>query len=128
MNRKTKIASALAVFAAVLILAGCNSKIALPENPIEFEIRENDDYISILWQGREYVPYCALGGGRLGACLGYYESGGEKSYICELKGQSSENWIADISDLGNCNEGMIFKEKSVTDIPHGMHSEYEWNN
>lgn len=52
---------------------------------------------------------------------------GAKIYICELKGQSSEEWIADTLDLNFCNDIMVYKEITVDAIPDGMSSEYEWN-
>ncbi len=111
----------------MLLLFGCGSKTQLPDKPVIFDIKENDGYISIVSGEKEYVPFCAFEPSQVGDCIGYYVDNGDKIYVCKLKGQSSDEWIVDVLDLENCNEGMIFKEKSTTNIPNGLSSEYEWN-
>lgn len=111
-----------------LLLTGCASKLRLPEDAIAFTTKENGEYLSILWDDKEYVPFSAGESDQLGDCIGFYLSeDGTKIYVCELKGQSSEEWIADTSDLNFCNDIMVYKETTVDAIPDEMSSEYEWN-
>ena len=111
----------------MLLLFGCGSKTELPDKPVVFDIKKYDGYISIVAGEKEYVPYCAVEPSQVGDCIGYYEDNGDKIYVCKLKGQSSDEWIVDVLDLESCNEGMIFREISTTNIPKGLSSEYEWN-
>jgi predicted small lipoprotein YifL len=125
-----KIISITLVSLLLLIgLTGCGKQqLELPDKPVVFETTDNGDYISIKWNEKEYVPYCSFSPSQLGECLGYYlADDGEKVYVCELKEQSSDEWLVDTIALKNCNEGMIFKEKNTTNIPDGLESDYEWN-
>lgn len=117
----------LGLLILIMLLGGCNSKIQLPDNPIVFETKENDGYKSILWNDKEYVPYCPLESSQIGMCLGYYEENNELIYVCELKGLSSEEWIVDTLGLRICNEGMVLREVNTTNIPDGLFSDYDWN-
>lgn len=121
-----RIACIISVF-ILFLLVGCGSKLELPDNPIIFDTKVNDGYLSIVSEEKEYVPYCAFEPSQVGDCIGYYIDNGDKIYVCKLKGQSSDEWIVDVLDLDNCNEGMIFREKSTTHIPYGLSYEYEWN-
>lgn len=111
----------------LFVFASCGTKVALPDNAIVFETGETDDYAYIIWEEKKYVPYCSSESDQIGDCLGYYEEDGEKIYVCELKGQSSDKWLIDTLNLENCNEGMIYKQENVTEIPEGLSSEYAWN-
>lgn len=119
----------LLIFPVLLFvsLAGCGSKSKLPDHPIVFETKVNDSYLSILWSDKEYLPFCAVDPSQVGDCIGYYKNDRNKIYVCQLKGQSSDEWIVDSLNLDNCNEGMIYKEKNTPDIPNALSSDYEWN-
>ena len=47
--------------------------------------------------------------------------------IRELDGVFSNEYVEDF-DYSMYSSDMLLKEKSVTDIPEGLTSEYEWNN
>jgi hypothetical protein len=111
----------------LMLLSGCGSKIKLPENPVVFETKVNDNYLSIVRDDKEYVPFCAVEPSQVGKCIGYYENDGGRIYVCELKGRSPDEWIVDVLSLDNCDEGMIFREKNTKEIPDGLSSDYEWN-
>lgn len=117
----------LIIIALLFAFTSCGTKVALPENAIAFETGETEDYAYIIWEERKYVPFCASEPALVGDCLGYYEEDGEKNYVCEMKGQSSVEWLVVTLNLDNCNEGMIYKEEHVTVIPDGLSSEYAWN-
>ena len=118
----------------VSLLTGCGSKLQLPDNPKEYEQRENSDvgYAYLVHEDKVFVPYCAYEEKYLGSCIGYYDiptteyTDGGRVYVCELKGYSSDEWIIDFLDM-NCSEGMIWREVNTVDIPEGLNSEYEWN-
>lgn len=136
MKKGISIFSAL-IF-AMIVLTGCGSRLELPENPLVFEQGTNGKYFYLTEGGRVYVPYCPYVTDMLGNCIGYcnYEAAdygnGEqddpfRTYICELQGYSSQEWIVEILDTGYTREGMIFRELNATEIPEGLGSEYEWN-
>lgn len=108
-------------------------RIQLPENPRIYEQRIHaDGYAYLVYEDRIFVPYCPCEAAYLGECIGYYDtppseySDAGRVYVCEMKGHDSGEWIIDILDM-NCPEGMILRETSVTRIPEGLTSEYEWN-
>jgi hypothetical protein len=111
----------------LFLLVGCGSKLQLPDNPVIFDIKESDEYASIIWGNKEYVPFCAFDPSQVGDCIGYYENEGSKVYVCKLKGQSEDEWLVTDLGLDNCDEGMVFREKNTRKIPSGLSSDYEWN-
>lgn len=104
--------------------------IKLPDEniePIIFEQQVNDDYASIIYEGREYVPYCAISPRERDCYLGYVgEDEQDKVYTC--KNYLEEEWLISSLETGATTECMLYKEKDVTNIPDGLSSEYEWNN
>lgn len=102
----------------ILCLTSCGSQLKLPDNPIVFEYDYADD-ATIIWNNKEYIACGIFTGTKLiGNCLGYYnDQTNDKIYVCQLKGHSEEDWLIDTLALENCNEGIIYKEKSVTLIP-----------
>lgn len=110
----------------VLCFSGCGSEANNNEITI-FRQETNGQYASIIWDDREYVPFCAIEPGKRGEYLGYMEDDPDVK-IYELEGYSSEEWIIEYLDLGICSEAMLSKEISVQNIPEGFYSEYDWNN
>lgn len=122
----------------MIVFAGCGSRLQLPENPLVFEQGSNSEYAYLTEGDRVYVPYCPYVSDMLGGCIGYcnyeavdYGNGEEgepfRTYIYELQGYSSQEWIVEILDTGYTREGMIFRELNATEIPEGLSSEYKWN-
>lgn len=125
MRKKNIIA---VLFIIVLGLTGCGKQLALPDNPKVFTVdHSKGSYISLVFEDKEYVPYCALEPSQIGECIGYYKEDGEMIYVCTLKGQSADEWIVDVLNLDNCREGMVFREINTTVIPDGLESDYSWN-
>lgn len=110
----------------VLCLCGCSSE-SNNNQSIIFHQEVNEQYLSIIWDEREYVPYCAIEPNKRGEYLGYIEDDSDVK-IYELDGYSSEEWIIDYLNLGIGGEAMLYKEISVQNIPDGFYSEYDWNN
>ena len=125
MMRKRNYTLLTAGLLVLAIAAGCSSDTGNQE-PVIFQQKENEDYVSIIWNDREYVPYCAISPTERGEYLGYMEDDPDVE-IYELDGYSSEEWIIDYLNLKSCGEAMLYKEVSVRDIPDGFSSEYEWN-
>lgn len=123
--RKRNYTSLTAGLLVLAIAAGCSSDTGNQE-PVIFQQKENEDYVSIIWNDREYVPYCAISPTERGEYLGYMEDDPDVE-IYELDGYSSEEWIIDYLNLKSCGEAMLYKEVSVRDILDGFSSEYEWN-
>ncbi|MCM1540124.1 MAG: hypothetical protein NC121_02565 [Blautia sp.] len=110
-----------------LCLSACGSNNSNNQTII-FEQRVNDQYLSIIWEDREYVPYCAINPKNRGAFLGYLEDESQVE-IYEFDGYSSEEWLIHYLNIGFGGGGaMLFKEISVQNVPDGFYSEYDWNN
>lgn len=99
-----------------------------PDNYIVFgtkKYHENTSYetLAVTWSDREYVPFCDAELSQVGDCLGYYEENGKKFYVCELNGQSTEEWLTVVSDLDGLSDGTIYGNIGNIDIPDEL-SEY----
>ena len=87
------------------------------------ETLNREVYTAILWEGREYVPWGMVSGGR-GKQVGYVD-GDEKNKVYAYDGQSPEQWS--VNAYGH-DSAMLYREKSVTEIPAELgDSEYSWN-
>lgn len=129
MNKKVIIGICIAV---LIVIIGVFAWIKLnnrfdKSNPIIFEKGTNDDYSYVIYQGKEYVPYCAFNPKEREKYLGYIRDD-KQDEIYTAKGYSEEEWLINCLDSGMMNDCMLLKEKSVTNIPEGLTSEYEWNN
>ena len=93
---------------------------------VECQKVSGGDYMSILYEGREYVPFCAIDPRCRGDYLGYMEED-EDDRVYEFEGYSGQEWIINYLDSGLMNDCMLYKEISVTESPEGLSSEYEWN-
>ncbi len=83
-----------------------------------------DRYMSISWDGRTYVPFCAVSKEDCGTQIGYLD-GETDNRVCQYKNYPTDGWIASYLTV-DCG-AMLFKEISVTEIPDNLHSEYDWN-
>lgn len=117
-KRMRIILTVLAAFA--FLLSGCSSK-----NLENMTTGVQENYATVIWGNRTYVPYgplCAYG--KQGAQIGYID--GDTGYkVFEIEGYSDKEWI--VTALPH-DPAMLYKEESVTEIPKGWSSEYEWNN
>ena len=129
MNKKVIIAICTVI---LILIIGAFAWIKLnntfdKSNPIIFEKGSNDNYSYIIYQGREYVPYCAISSTERDSYLGYIGED-KQDEVYKVKGYSEEEWLINLLDTGATKEYMLYKEKNVTNIPEGLSSEYEWNN
>lgn len=84
----------------------------------------NDDYAAIVWEDKTYVPYCAVSKSDRGEQIGIVD-GDKDDRVYEYKGYPADEWI--INSLVMDGGAMLCREITVTDIPEGLESEYEWN-
>lgn len=91
---------------------------------IDMSTVEGDEYMSVIWEDRTYIPFCVVSKNDCGAQIGYLD-GETDNRVCEYKDYPTDEWIA--SYLTVDGGAMLCKEVSVTDIPDGLTSEYEWN-
>ena len=86
-----------------------------------------DGYMTILWEGRTYVPFCVIPRRDCGPQIGIVDGNG-KHKVFAYKGFSTDEWIVEMYVSGLMDNPMLLRERGVTDIPEGLGSEYEWNN
>ena len=89
------------------------------------ELLAGDEYASILWEERPYVPYCAISKSACGVQIGIVDHNKDDK-VYEFEGYLANEWI--ISALRWDGGAMLWKEINVVDIPAGLESEYDWNN
>lgn len=121
------------VMLSVLFLSSCDRQ-ADDLAKMAFQESAAGGYMTIVWEGRTYVPYTSVAKSEMGEKIGYYRdennaaSGGKNDpiYVYEYEGYSPSEWLVDYVD-GFMNMPSLWKEQNVTDIPAGLHSDYEWN-
>ncbi len=85
----------------------------------------NDDYSAIIWKDKTYVPYCAFSKADCGDQIGIIDND-KNDKVYEYKGYTADAWIINMYGK-NSDTVMLYREISVSDIPDGLQSEYEWN-
>lgn len=127
MNKKVIIGIGVGVMIVLIgVFAWSNLHAFDKSNPIIFEKSEAEEYSYIIYQDREYVPYCAFSSREREKYLGYVGDD-KQDEIYTVKGYSEEEWLISYLDSGMMNDCMLLKEKNVTNIPDGLSSEYKWN-
>lgn len=111
--------------ALMALLTAC----AAPQGaPVVFQPADRDGYQSVLWEGREYVPFCPFDPQERGTYLGYLE-GDEDDQLYTWADHSAEEWLILYLNSGLMNDTMLLREVSVTAYPDGVapDPEYDWN-
>lgn len=129
MKKNKKIIIAICI--VILVIIGIFAWIKLhntfdKSNPLIFEKGLNENYSYVIYQGKEYIPYCAYNPKEREKYLGYVGED-KQDEIYTVKGYLEEEWLINYLDSGMMNDCILLKEKSVTDIPNELTSEYEWN-
>ena len=119
MKKKLHCILSLFCFMSIMLCA-CGKSTKL----IDMSAVEGDEYVSIKWGDRVYIPFCAVSKNDCGTQIGYLD-GESDNMVCEYKNYPTDEWIASYltADCG----AMLFKEVNVTNIPDGLESEYKWN-
>lgn len=107
-----------------IILSACSQGNNQLEN---MSTKETEDYVSIIWEDKTYVPFCAIGNDERGAQIGIVD-GDKNDQVYEFKGYSTDDWIISFYKSGEMDSSMLMKEINVKQIPHNLESDYEWNN
>lgn len=94
---------------------------------VDMTTSENDEYAAIVWEQRTYAPYCVIERSRCGKQIGIVD-GDKKHKVFEFEGYSADEWLIDYYVTGLMDNAMLYKEITVTTIPDGLQSDYEWNN
>ena len=108
----------------VIILSACMNRSNQLEN---MTTQESNDYVSIIWEDRIYVPFCAIDNSERGAQIGIVD-GDKNDQVYEYKNYSTEDWIISFYKSGEMDSSMLMKEINVKEIPDNLQSDYEWNN
>lgn len=105
----------------VFMLSAC----AKSSKPLENMTTQNSDgYVSIVWQDRVYVPFCAIENEQRGEQIGIVD-GDERDQVYEYKDHSTKDWIISFYKSGEMDSSMLMKEINVKDIPENLESDYE---
>lgn len=111
----------LGILGSIIVSSCACSKQGLAD----MELLDGDEYASILWEERTYIPYCAISKSACGVQIGIVEHNTDDR-VYEFQGYSANEWI--ISALRWDGGAMLWREINVVDIPAGLESEYDWNN
>ena len=120
---KKKIALVISVF-MILLLSACSKQ---GQDLEDMASGHGDGYVTIVWDDKTYVPYCAISNSKRGKQIGIVD-GDEDDRVYEYKGHSTDEWLISRVVSGLMDSAMLMREVNVTDIPEGLESEYEWNN
>lgn len=107
-----------------IMLSSCGQNNKKIEN---METQESNDYLSVIWRDKAYVPFCVVDNKERGIQIGIV-NGDKKDQIYEYKDYSTEEWIISFYKSGEMDTSMLMKEINVTEIPNNLQSDYEWNN
>ncbi len=118
---KKLIIAVLLAACMLTLLAGCSNQ---DTKLVNMTTEASEDYQAILWEEKTYVPYCAISPKERGEQIGIVD-GDDGNKVYEYKNYSSDEWIINFLNSDSC---MLCREITVTDIPEGLISEYEWNN
>lgn len=106
----------------MIILFACGQK----DNELEnMTTQSNDDYISIIWKDRVYIPFCAINNSEQGAQIGIVNED-KNDQVYEYKGYSTNEWIISFYKSGEMDSSMLMKEINTTEIPDNLQSDYDW--
>jgi len=105
----------LFIFMSVMLLCSCNKKL------INMTQTDNGEYVSIIWDDKKYIPFCVVSKSDCGKKIGCID-GDNDNVVSPYKDLSSDEWLANYLTMDG--GAMLYKEVNVTDIPNGLHSEY----
>lgn len=112
----------ISILVSFLMCACSNQK---AENIVNMTLSEGEEYSSIIWNDKTYIPYCVISKNRQGKQIGIV-NGDKDDRVYEFKEHSTDEWI--INSLTMDGGAILYKETKVTEIPSELKSDYEWNN
>jgi hypothetical protein len=122
-----RVLSVLLSVTMVFVCCACSKQDSTTQDLADMTTTDNGEYISIIWDGRTYVPYTAIAKSDCGNQIGIV-GGDSNDKVYEYQEYSTEEWIAEMYVSGEMDSPMLYREIDVTDIPTGLQSEYDWNN
>ena len=108
----------------IIMLSACGKSSNQLEN---MTTQESYDYVSIIWEDRVYVPFCAIDNTERGTQIGIVD-GDKNDQVYEYKNHSTEEWIISFYKSGEMDTSMLMKEINVKEIPDNLQSDYELKN
>lgn len=106
----------------ITILSSCN-KI---DNKLENMTTKNTkDYVSIVWEGRTYIPFCVIDNDKRGEQIGIV-NGDNDDQVFEYRGYSTDNWLISFYKSGEMDNSVLMKEMNVTKIPNNLQPDWEY--
>lgn len=118
-------ASALSVI-LLFSLSGCFKGFKKADTIVSMQSFMTEDYRGIEWNGRHYVPFCAVSDEDMTMQIGIVD-GDENDWIFTYKDYPETQWLVEYYHSGLMDGPFLLREESVTEIPEGLYSEYEWN-
>ena len=114
----------ISIFSMSIMLSACSDNNKQLEN---MSTKETNDYVSIIWEDRTYVPFCVIDNNKRGRKIGIVNKD-KNDQVYEFKGYSTDDWIISFYKSGEMDNSMLMKEVNVKQIPDNLESDYEWNN
>ena len=111
--------------ALLMLITACGG----PEeatNIADYTSGDTDQYVYVTLNGNVFVPFCAVSNADRRRQIGIV-NGDPKDQIYEYKDYPSDQWIISYYESGAMDSSMLMKEKSISEYPDGLESEYEWN-
>jgi hypothetical protein len=122
-----KVLSMLLSASMMVACCACSKQDTSAQDLADMTTTDNSEYVSIVWDGRTYVPYTSIAKSDCGNQIGIVD-GDSNDKVYEYKEYSTEDWIAEMYVSGEMDAPMLYREIDVTDIPTGLQSDYDWNN
>jgi hypothetical protein len=108
----------------VITLCACGKN---EKKLVDMSTYDTCDYQAIVWKDKTYVPYCAISNSERGEQIGIVK-GNKDHQIYQYGSHPVEEWIISFNHSGEMDNSMLMRELSVTKIPEGIQSQYDWNN
>lgn len=121
--KKARVIGILVCLIITLCSCGKNEK-----GLVNMSTLDRSQYRAIAWDAKVYAPYCEISSDERGDQIGIV-NGNVNSQIYEYSNHHVDDWIIWFYSSGETEgSSMLMRELSVTEIPDGLHSEYNWNN
>ena len=108
----------------IITLCSCRKN---KEDLEDMSTLDTGKYQAIVWNDKTYVPYCAISNSERGKQIGIV-NGDKNNRIYQYSSYPVEEWMISFYHSGEMDSSMLMRELSVTEIPEGIQSEYDWNN
>ncbi|WP_133016953.1 hypothetical protein [Clostridium cuniculi] len=111
----------ISIFSLMIMLYVSDQKNKKLEN---MTTQYTDNYVSIIWEDRTYIPFCAIDNSEKGIQIGIV-NGDKNDRVYEYRAHSTDEWIISFYKSGEMDNSMLMKEINVTEIPDNLQSDYK---